>query len=711
MEALVLGAGKIARGFIGQILDLSGYKINFVDANQDLVNQLKTENNYLVHVLGDPSKDSEIRNFNIYHTDELKEIHHAINRSNVIFVSVGGNGLKPVGNMIGTIFKKYGLPNKDISIITCENVNDAGTTLKKSIELTYPHPLPLGICESAVMRTATIPSLKLQEAEPLSVWVQDFWELPVDKEKYIGPPLNIKGLAFIDNFGSLLTQKMYTNNTSNAIIAYHGAFYGHKILSEAANSPEIAAILDVAYEEINDILITSLGVTDSSQKEFSKRARAKYTDPVIVDTIQRIAMDPIRKLGPTERLIGPAKLAIEHNIIPHVLIDTIVKAIKYIDPQDPQSVKLYQILLKHGHRYILENICELKQENPLYQLIDDRMKEEICIIGAGQTGRGFINRILNNNQKYVTFIDKDSDLVNDLKKNDYQIYFSQRDTISINNYNVYHTESDAAITAINNARYIFVSVGASNLDDIKKYLVKHKKTSHTTYIMTLENGVNVSEKLNDIPHTEVSEGIVFCTTLNQGLNIFSEDLDWIPYDKLGWSIDFNLKGFEAHDNLSTLMERKIYTYNCLSAVVAYLGYLYGYEIYGESANDTRVKKALLSIRKHIDEAISNKYQIPTDEQSTFSMNAIRKFQDKSILDTISRNTRDVKRKLSKNERIIAPLLLMNEPNDLLFVTAAAGYYGIKEESLTNDTFKELLVELSPEFQKIILNHLKTLMDS
>lgn len=54
----------------------------------------------------------------------------------------------------------------------------------------------------------------------------------------------------MDHFGNFLTQKMYTNNTSNAVIAYTGYLLGYDILADAANSPEIQKLLDSAYKEI-----------------------------------------------------------------------------------------------------------------------------------------------------------------------------------------------------------------------------------------------------------------------------------------------------------------------------------------------------------------------------------------------------------------------------------------------------------------------------
>lgn len=381
MKATIFGAGKIARGFLGQILEMSGYEICFVDANKDLVNLLNTDGKYMVHILGDESKSSTVSSYEVLHIDEQEKISQSIKESDVIFVSVGGNALKAVGTMIGTILEKYGLPDKEISIITCENVKNAATVLDTAIYENVSKKNEdglrklLGICESVVMRTATIPSPELLEKEPLSVWVQNYWELPIDAEKYKGPELFIKGLKLKQGFGNLLTQKMYTNNTSNAVIAYNGHLLGYKYLSEAANSPEVSDILDLTYPEINKIMISSLGVSKDEQEDFSKNARAKYEDPIIIDRITRHAKDPIRKLSPNERLIGPAKLALENDIVPNQIIDTIAKAIFYYDEEDTESHKLKEMRETNGVSYIIENVCGVEKNSTLYQLIIDKIKE------------------------------------------------------------------------------------------------------------------------------------------------------------------------------------------------------------------------------------------------------------------------------------------------------------------------------------------------
>ena len=373
MKAIVFGAGKIARGFIGQLLYLSKTDITFVDIDQQLVDRLNKDQKYHVYILGDSSLDSDVTGFQAVQLEDEKRIGAALVEADIAFVSVGGANLKSLGEKIGRIYKENGIPKKPFNFVTCENWRHAGAFLYEGITAEMEEQEKtmfdqfVGVNEAVIMRSATQPSDELAMQDATGVWVQNYWYLPISAEHFKGELPPIQDAELMQNFGDFLTQKMYTNNTSNAVIAYHGYLAGYELLAEAANSPEVSALLDEVYEEINQTLVAELHVDPQQQKAFAEKARAKYTDWTIVDRIIRHGKDPLRKLGAQDRLIAPARMALNHGVYPRVIIETIAKALFFDEESDASSRKLKAMRREHGIPYVLQTVCELNEQEPLYR--------------------------------------------------------------------------------------------------------------------------------------------------------------------------------------------------------------------------------------------------------------------------------------------------------------------------------------------------------
>lgn len=72
-------------------------------------------------------------------------------------------------------------------------------------------------------------------------------------------------------------------------------------------------------------------------------AREKYSDPRIVDQVIRHGRDPIRKLGPEDRLIAPARMALENGVDPKIIIRTIAAALFFDEETDESAQELKKL--------------------------------------------------------------------------------------------------------------------------------------------------------------------------------------------------------------------------------------------------------------------------------------------------------------------------------------------------------------------------------
>ena len=61
MKCVILGAGKIARGFIGHILYLSEIPFTFVEKAEGLVDLINQRGQYTVNILGNSEKNCVVK--------------------------------------------------------------------------------------------------------------------------------------------------------------------------------------------------------------------------------------------------------------------------------------------------------------------------------------------------------------------------------------------------------------------------------------------------------------------------------------------------------------------------------------------------------------------------------------------------------------------------------------------------------------------------
>lgn len=319
------------------------------------------------------------------------------------------------------------------------------------------------------------------------------------------------------------------------------------------------------------------------------------------------------------------------------------------------------------------------------------------IIGAGQTGRGFIAPILVQNNYHITFLDKDEKLIEKMnQEGKYKIsYFSDvKESITIDQFEAYSITSNEAVEKIRSSDIVCTSVFSNHLSDlIPIFKESEKNREKPLQIACCENGVNVKKDLVEAQlNAVITEGIIFCTTLRpsqDSLDLLCEDINELPIDASPEGLDFHVDRMPLEPKFNDLIQRKIYTYNFMSAVVSYLGWYKGYEVYGEAANDEDIDNVIQHIKPVVSKVIGKKYNVPYEEQLTFTQRAVNKFQNKSIIDTIYRNARQAKRKLGINERLLSPLrFTVEQGEDITWmepVTAAAIVYAktVEDEDITS----------------------------
>lgn len=292
------------------------------------------------------------------------------------------------------------------------------------------------------------------------------------------------------------------------------------------------------------------------------------------------------------------------------------------------------------------------------------MKRAI-IIGAGKTGRGFLARLLRENE--IIFIDRDAALIqalNEAGRVEIDFFGGKKPALSFPFAGAYTWET-VPQGIFSTADVILTAVGGINLPDVGAAL-KHHLTGKEK-IIVCENASAPARKLGaaiGIPGLKIAESTVFCTTIEKEKGKLPINSEWYPYlqfdgDAFGGNPP-QMDGLKPVANFGGFLDRKLFTYNSASCIIAYLGALKGYTVYGDAANDPQILSLLDENYASINACICQEYGYEEQDQKEFALLSRDKFTDRTLVDTIARNAREPQRKVTAAERIVAPMLLQQK---------------------------------------------------
>lgn len=350
--AIHFGAGNIGRGFIGKLLADAGIRLTFADVNLQLVDELQRRHSYPVHIVG-----QEVRTDTVTGVDAIDsrrpELLELIAGTDLITTAVGPTVLTLIASTLAQgLQRRFERGNTaPLNIIACENQVRGSTFLKgevlKHLDARYLAELEqsVGFVDSAVDRIVP-PSA--DQGDPLAVTVETFSEWIVDRTQFKGPPPAIAGMELTDNLMAFVERKLFTLNTGHIITAYLGALAGYRTIGQAIADLAIRAQVKAAMQESGAVLIRRYGFDQAQHQAYIEKILGRFANPHLVDEIDRVGRQPIRKLGPEDRLIKPLLGTLEYGIDNANLIKGIAAAFCYRNEDDPQAVELQQRLAAEG---------------------------------------------------------------------------------------------------------------------------------------------------------------------------------------------------------------------------------------------------------------------------------------------------------------------------------------------------------------------------
>ncbi len=330
--------------------------------------------------------------------------------------------------------------------------------------------------------------------------------------------------------------------------------------------------------------------------------------------------------------------------------------------------------------------------------------------GAGSIGRGFLGQLFGMSGYQTCFVDVDEGLVNHLNNEKSYIitvatdtgYESQeiRNVMAING-----RDFAAVINEIAACEIMATAVGVNILPIIAKTIAAgidlRSKSGRPLDIIVCENITDGGKYLKDIirPHVEdkiyLDEKIGFVSASVGRMvpvsmeadtsEVIVESYNQLPIDADALKTDVSgIKNFMPVTPFAIEKYKKYFMHNMSHAVVAYMGFIGGYEFLWEAMDDDFIRNIAKKALGESIRAISKHFNVHKKPLLDYANDLLNRYANKYLNDTVERVGRDPKRKLRPNDRLTGAVNFCVEcgidPDYILYGIAAAFCFDIQEDT-------------------------------
>lgn len=365
MKALHFGAGNIGRGLIGYLLNKTEYEICFVDADQQLVESINDRRQYVIELLDENHTQETVSPVRALHTSAQNEIIEAILEADIITTSVGAQNLSRIAPILskGLLTRKQ-QSKPPINVMANENTINASSQLKEEVKsVVSAHDMEeimsfVGFPNSAIDRL----SLSENRSEGEVALVEPYYEWIINRSEMVNkdvPP--IKNATYVDTLKPHIERKLYMVNMGHAATAYMAHLKGYPTIQRALQDSSLEEFLRATLQESARYFTHIHHMDEQEMDAFIEKTVDRFKNENISDDILRVGRSPIRKLGPEERLIKPAKVLFYLDLPIENLTTAIAAAFLFDNPEDEESVTLQNYMDDQGIEQAITHFTELKE--------------------------------------------------------------------------------------------------------------------------------------------------------------------------------------------------------------------------------------------------------------------------------------------------------------------------------------------------------------
>lgn len=372
------GAGNIGRGFIGQLFSQSGYEVAFIDINPVVVERLNKDRAYPIRIVTrEGYEEIIVSNARGINGLDIQDIADEISKADIMATAIGVNVLPRIARPIALGLKKrWEIGNySPLNIIICENLIDANKYLEKLLKAELSEEeiglfdKYIGLVEASIGRMVPVMTEEMQEGNPLRVYVEEYCELPVEKDAFKGEIPDIKNMIPFSPFDLYIQRKLYMHNMGHATAAYLGFLKDYTYIWETTKNTTIKLITLRALFESATALSIEHSYPLQKLIEHSDDLLYRFGNKLLGDTVFRVGRDPVRKLAVNDRLIGASKLCIKHGITPAYICIGIAAGYAFSPDEDEAAARVRHTVLNEGIEAALVQYSGISKDDPIFDIV------------------------------------------------------------------------------------------------------------------------------------------------------------------------------------------------------------------------------------------------------------------------------------------------------------------------------------------------------
>ncbi len=364
-NVVIIGAGRLGKGFMGETFSNAGWNIHFIDKDPAVIENLNKKGEYKVTVFKETETiENVISGYTASLADFTQDSINALVFADLILLTIYPENFDRAISYLSEMFEYRAAKNHKakLSVLCLTNKNHMIPGILADFDKKLKDDIKEWFKEKAVVRDTIIrrstdaksnSSLEVSTTAVLSLLIQKPLNINID---------DVEWLELTDNLELLKDLKVFVVNGPHAAAAFIGHYQGFKTINEVDKSKLEKSFIKSVKEEIRQAILTEYSITD---EELTCLSRFPDVKDEMVDTVFRVAYDPIRKLGNNDRLVGIAKVCLKNNLPYDNIAMAIAYGYLYEDAADEASIKLQNIIKDAGIVKAINMISGLEENDPI----------------------------------------------------------------------------------------------------------------------------------------------------------------------------------------------------------------------------------------------------------------------------------------------------------------------------------------------------------